>query len=87
MDKNNTYKNKVSMKKIFYDDNKLDSIVPLENDQIVLTIEEKFNEGDLILDDIKFKGIEDIKKDPILLQMKSLKDINDQFLCHRVNSC
>ena len=32
MNKNNTCKNKVSLKKIFYDDNKVDSIVPLEND-------------------------------------------------------
>ena len=72
MDKNNTCKNKVSLKKSFYDDNKVNSILPLENDQIILIIEEKFNEGELILDGIKFKGIEEIKKDPIFLQMKSL---------------
>ena len=65
MDKNNIYKNKE------------DSIIPLEIDQIMLTIEEKFNDGELVLDGIKFKGIENIKKDPILLQMKSLKDTND----------
>ena len=74
MDKNNTCKNKVSLKKSFYDDNKVDSIVPLENDQIILTVEEKYIEDELILDGIKFKGIEEIKKDPIFLQMKSLSD-------------
>ena len=74
MDKNNTCRNKVSLKESFYDDNKVNSIVSLENDQIILTVEEKFNEGELILDGIKFKGIEEIKQDPIFLQMKSLSD-------------
>ena len=74
MDKNNICKSIVSPTKFLNDDNKADSIVPLENDQITLIIEEKFNEGDLILDGIKFKGIEDIKKDPIFRQMKSLCD-------------
>ena len=31
----------------------------IENDRIVLTIEERIDEGELILDGIKFKGIED----------------------------
>jgi hypothetical protein len=74
IDKNNIYNGIVFPTKFLNDDNKVDSIIPLENDQIILTIEEKFNEGELILDDIKFKGIEEIKKDPIFLQMKSLSD-------------
>ena len=36
MDKNNIGKNKVSLKKIFYDDNKLDSIAPLKNNKLIL---------------------------------------------------
>ena len=72
---NNICKNiLVSTAKFKKDDDKVDSIVPLENDQIILTIEEKFNEAELILDGIKFKGIEEIKKDPILQQMESLSD-------------
>ena len=43
-------------------------------DQIFQTNEEKFIKGELILDGIKFKGIENIKKDPIFRQMKSLID-------------
>ena len=57
MDKNNICKNIVSPTKFLNDDNKVDSIVPLENDQIILTVDEKFNEGELILDGIKFNGI------------------------------
>ena len=74
MDKNNICKSIVSPTKFLNDDNKADSIVPLENDQIIMTFGEKFNVGELILDAIKFKGIEEIKKDPIFLQMKSLSD-------------
>jgi hypothetical protein len=74
MDKNNMCKNIVYPTKFLKDNNKVDSIVPLENDQIILSIEEKFNEDDIILDGIKFKGMEEIKKDPIFLQMKSLSD-------------
>lgn len=74
MDKNNICKSIVSPTKFLKDVNKLDSIVPLENDQIILTFGEKFNESEIILDAIKFKGIEEIKKDPIFLQMKSLSD-------------
>ena len=60
MDKNNICKNKISPTNFLNGDNKVDSI---ENEQIVLTIEENFDEGELILDGIKFKGIEEIKKD------------------------
>ena len=80
MDKNNICKNIVSPTKFLNDDNKADLIVPIENDQIILPIEEEINEKELILDGIRFKGIDDIRKDPILLQMKSLSDnsiIND----------
>ena len=35
----------------------------IENDRIVLTIEERIDESELILDGIKFKGIEYIAKD------------------------
>ena len=72
--KNNFCKNIVYPTKFLNDDNKVDSNVPIDNDQIILKIEEKFNEGELILDGIKFKGIEDIKKDPIFLQMKNLSE-------------
>ena len=44
------------------------------NDRIVLTIEERVDESELILDGIKFKGIEDIAKDKNFLKLKSLKD-------------
>ena len=60
IDKNNICKNIVYPTKFLNDDNKVDSIFPLENDQIILTIEEQFNEGELVLDGIKFKGIDDI---------------------------
>ena len=71
MDKNNA-ENVVSALNFLNYDNKGDSNDPLKNDQTIMEIEEKFYERDLILDDIKFKGIEDIQKDPIFLQMKSL---------------
>ena len=89
MDKNNICKNKNNSKvennkensteilapstRFLNDDNKVDSIAPLQNDRINLAIEEKLDEGVIILDGIKFKGIEDIKKDPIFLQIKILK--------------
>ena len=57
MDKNNICKNIDSPTKFLNNDNKVDSI---ENEQIVLTNEENFSEGELILDGIKFKGIEEI---------------------------
>ena len=76
IDKNNFGKNVVSLKKFLNDDNKIYSM-DLEKDQIILLIEEEINEKELILDGIKFKGIEDIKKDPFFLQIKNLKDIND----------
>ena len=46
----------------------------IENDRIVLTIEERVDESELILDGIKFKGIEDIAKDKNFIKLKSFKD-------------
>ena len=40
---------------------------------MVLTIEERIDEGELMLDGIKFKGIEDIVKDKNFLKLKSSK--------------
>ena len=59
--------------------NKENNIYPpkndvIENDRIVLTIEERIDESELILDGIKFKGIEDIAKDKNFLKLKSLKE-------------
>ena len=61
IDNNNNCKNKVSLKKSFYDDNKVDSIVPIENEQIILKIEEKFKESELIRLDTS-RLITDIKR-------------------------
>ena len=88
MDKTNIYKNEDDQKVVKTNNenaniilvsptnaNKKDSSAPLENDRIILTIEEKLDDHDIIvLDGIKFKGIEEIKKDPILQQMESLSD-------------
>ena len=68
MDKNNTSNNKVSPIQFLNNDKKVDSINLLENDHFILNIEEKLNDGELILNDIKFKRIEYNKKDPIFLQ-------------------
>jgi hypothetical protein len=73
IDKNNNNKIKtnkeynLSSPKIIQNDD-------IENDRIVLTIEERIDESELILDGIKFKGIEDIVKDKNFLKLKSLKD-------------
>ena len=90
MDKNNICKNKNNSKvennkenstkilvpptRFLNDDNKVDSIAPLQNDRINLILEEKLDEGVIILDGIKFKGIEDIKQNPFILQMESFSD-------------
>ena len=90
IDKNNNYKKKnnednttriiVSPANTLNDDNIVDSIVPIENDRTFISIEENLDEDELILDGIKFKGIEDIAKDPIFLKIKSLKDVDDLAL-------
>ena len=41
MDKNSTRKNKVSPQKFLNDDNKIDTITPIENDHFNMKIEEK----------------------------------------------
>ena len=73
-------KNKNNKLKINKENNLSDSKILLnddiENDRIVLTIEERIDEGELILDGIKFKGIEDIVKDKNFLKLKSSKDNN-----------
>ena len=54
--------------------NIIDSIIPIENDRTFISIEENLDEDELILDGNKFKGNEDIVKDPIFLKIKNLKD-------------
>lgn len=54
--------------------------MPIENNRTFISIEENLDDDELILDGIRFKGIEDIAKDPIFLKIKGLKDIDNLAL-------